>query len=124
MNIGNKWEKTYGNLTIGENIADNGGLREAFMAYKKWKRKNEDIAIPGLSNFTQDQLFFIGNAQVWCGKYTEARAMQLQAADVHSPGKFRVNVVNSNYKEFGKAFSCKMDEDPMYPQEADICRVW
>merc|ERR1711915_904742 len=98
-----------GNLTIGENIADNGGIREAFMAYKTWQESNVDINMPGepFNNWSQEQLFFVGQAQVWCGKYTEARAIQLQKTDPHSPGEFRVKVPAQNLEEFGKAFGCK-----------------
>merc|ERR1712135_65795 len=85
--------------------ADNGGIREAFMAYKTWQESNVDINMPGepFNNWSQEQLFFVGQAQVWCGKYTEARAIQLQKTDPHSPGEFRVKVPAQNLDEFGKA---------------------
>jgi len=115
-----------GNLTIGENIADNGGIREAYMAYQTWKKSNKDIKMPGkpFEDWSQEQLFFLGQAQVWCGTYTEARAIQLQKTDPHSPGEFRVNVPASNLAEFGEAYGCRKGEDNMYPREEDICRVW
>jgi len=115
-----------GNLTIGENIADNGGIREAFLAYKTWQESNVDINMPGepFNNWSQEQLFFVGQAQVWCGKYTEARAIQLQKTDPHSPGEFRVKVPAQNLEEFGKAFGCRKGVDTMYPNEEDTCRVW
>jgi len=113
-----------GNLTIGENIADNGGIRESFVAYKAWQNSNSDYNIPGFDEFTSEQLYFLGQAQVWCGKTTEARAVQLQKTDPHSPGKFRVNVPALNFEEFGKAFSCELGVDYEYPDPKDTCRVW
>lgn len=115
-----------GNLTIGENIADNGGIREAYMAYQTWKKSNKDIKMPGkpFDDWSDEQLFFLGQAQVWCGTYTEARAIQLQKTDPHSPGEFRVNVPAQNLKEFGEAYGCKKGADTMYPPEEETCRVW
>lgn len=115
-----------GNLTIGENIADNGGIREAYMAYQTWKKSNKDIKMPGkpFDDWSDEQLFFLGQAQVWCGTYTEARAIQLQKTDPHSPGEFRVNVPAQNLKEFGEAYGCKKGVDTMYPPEEETCRVW
>lgn len=115
-----------GNLTIGENIADNGGIREAYMAYQTWKKSNTDIKMPGkpFDDWSQEQLFFLGQAQVWCGTYTEARAIQLQKTDPHSPGEFRVKVPAQNLAEFGEAYGCTKGVDKMYPNEEDTCRVW
>jgi predicted metalloendopeptidase len=54
-----------GNLTLGENLADNGGLKEAFLAYKSYReRHGEELRLPGLHNFTHEQLFFLGYANV------------------------------------------------------------
>jgi len=122
------WEEAQlyvnGNLTIGENIADNGGIRESFVAYQTWSTSNNDYMPPGFDEFTHEQLFFLGQAQVWCGKSTEARAIQLQKTDPHSPGIFRVNVPALNFEEFGKAYQCKKGVDAEYPNEEDTCRVW
>jgi len=114
-----------GELTLGENIADNGGIRESFLAFREWQKAGEsDISLPGLQDFSEEQLFFLGFSQVWCGKYTEARAIQLQATDPHSPGEFRVKIPGFNYEEFGKAYKCQKGIDLMYPEEEDTCRVW
>jgi len=116
-----------GNLTLGENIADNGGIRESFLAFQKWKKENpgiKDIKLPGLQNFSEEQLFFLGFSQVWCGKYTKARAVQLLKTDPHSPGEFRVKIPGLNYEEFGKAYKCTQGEDKMYPEAKDTTRVW
>lgn len=114
-----------GELTLGENIADNGGIRESFLAFREWqKADNTDVKLPGFSSFTEEQLFFLGFAQVWCGKYTNARAVQLLKTDPHSPGKFRVKIPGLNYEEFGKAYNCAKGTSTMYPNEDKTCRVW
>ncbi|XP_020279873.1 endothelin-converting enzyme 1-like isoform X3 [Pseudomyrmex gracilis] len=108
--------------TQGENIADNGGIKQAFRAYEKWLRSNEgeDETLPGMSA-TGKQLFFLNFAQVWCGSMRpEAIRNKLKTA-VHSPGKFRVIGTLSNSKEFAQAFNCPPGS-PMNP--ASKCSVW
>jgi putative endopeptidase len=107
-----------GRLTLGENTADNGGLRLALMAY---------LAGPGAKNtskidgFTPEQRVFLGWAQVWC-ENTRPEAERLKAAtNPHSSNKYRVNGPMSNMPEFAKAFSCKASA-PMVRTSA--CRVW
>jgi putative endopeptidase len=107
-----------GRLTLGENTADNGGLRLALMAY---------LAGPGAKNsskmdgFTPEQRVFLGWAQVWC-ENTRPEAERLKAAtNPHSSNKYRVNGPMSNMPEFQKAFSCKANA-PMVRTSA--CRVW
>ncbi|CAF0797411.1 unnamed protein product [Rotaria sordida] len=77
-----------GNLTQGEDIADNGGLREAFFAYQKWaaNNKNVDNRLPGLQKYSSEQLFFINYAKSWCIKMTNAHALNRLRTDVHSLG--------------------------------------
>jgi membrane metallo-endopeptidase-like protein 1 len=78
-----------GAQTQGENIADNGGLRESFKAYKRWEAKNgKEKLLPGL-NYTQDQLFFINYGQIWCSKFKDAALINRIRTGVHSPGEFR-----------------------------------
>jgi putative endopeptidase len=110
-----------GKLTLGENTADNGGLRLAFLAFlADAKRKNIDLG-EKLDGFTPVQQFFLGHAQNWCGS-TRPEQMRLQVqTDPHSPREFRVNGVVQNMPEFGEAFACKMGQ-PMRPE--NICRVW
>ncbi|KAG1662549.1 Neprilysin-1 [Nymphon striatum] len=76
--------------TVGENIADNGGVKQSFLAYKKWVQKNGDEQLlPGLG-LTNYQLFFLNYAQVWCGSgRTEAMVYRLKTG-VHTPGQFRL----------------------------------
>ncbi len=107
-----------GKLTLGENTADNGGLKLAFMSMTKQLGDKIDQKIDG---FTPAQRFFIGFAQVWCENVTTQRARELALTDPHSPGKFRVIGTIQNSPEFPKAFGCKSG-DPMVPEKA--CHVW
>nr|CAB3240559.1 endothelin-converting enzyme 1 [Phallusia mammillata] len=114
-----------GNLTIGENIADNGGLQLAFDAYTKRKNGNAsdpvfDPLLPAL-NYTQDQLFFIAFAQLWCTVSTPEFQQQMILTNVHSPGKFRVVGTLANSPQFAEAFQCPVGS-PMNPPQK--CNVW
>ncbi|HEV3038771.1 MAG TPA: M13 family metallopeptidase [Candidatus Angelobacter sp.] len=113
--------KINGKLTLGENTADNGGLRLAFMAFlADAKRKNIDVD-QKQEGYTPIQQFFLAHGQNWCGS-SRPESMRLQAqTDPHSFRKFRVNGVVQNMLEFGKAFGCKTGQ-PMMPVNA--CRVW
>jgi putative endopeptidase len=110
-----------GKLTLGENTADNGGLRIAYLALldtlaPEGKSINEKI-----DGYTEEQRYFIGFAQVWCQNQTEQSARQSALVDPHSPGKWRVNGSVQNFDRFGKAFGCTKGQ-PMYPEKS--CRVW
>ncbi|XP_065506002.1 membrane metallo-endopeptidase-like 1 isoform X3 [Caloenas nicobarica] len=75
--------------TLGENIADNGGVRQAYKAYLKWLEwEGKEPKLPGL-NLSHKQLFFLNFAQVWCGSYRPEYASQSIKTDVHSPLKYR-----------------------------------
>ncbi|RNA08866.1 neprilysin-2 isoform X1 [Brachionus plicatilis] len=96
-----------GNQTQGENIADNGGLKESFRAYKRWENNNgKEPLLPGL-NFNQDQLFYINFGQVWCSKYKASYLEQSLKRNVHSVGEFRVKGTTMNMKAFSNTFNCK-----------------
>jgi len=108
-----------GKLTLGENVADNGGLRIALMAYLASIAQNRPDKIDG---YTPEQRFFLGWGQVWCSSMTpEAERLRAQT-DPHSPGRYRVNGVLSNMPEFQQAFGCKIDQ-PMVRGE-NACKVW
>jgi len=110
-----------GHLTLGENTADNGGLRIAYMALLA-ALKDEGKSIDGkIDGFTESQRYFIGFAQVWCQNTRDAEARRRALTDPHSPGRWRVNGSVENFDEFGKAFGCKKGQ-PMMPENA--CRVW
>ncbi|XP_022666783.1 endothelin-converting enzyme homolog isoform X1 [Varroa destructor] len=110
-----------GKSTLGENMADNGGLKAAFHAYRGWLQSNTEFApLPGV-NLTHEQLFYVGFAQVWCSTETpEATHMQV-LVDAHSPAKYRVIGTLSNSVEFSKTYKCK-PTSPMNPPRK--CEVW
>jgi endothelin-converting enzyme/putative endopeptidase len=113
--------KLNGKLTLGENTADNGGLRLAYVAFMEdAKRKNMDLEAKQ-DEYTPMQHFFLAFAQDWCGS-TRPEQLRLQVqTDPHSPRQFRANGVIQNMPEFGKAFGCKVGQ-PMMP--ANACHVW
>jgi len=111
--------KLNGKLTLGENTADNGGLRIALMAYLA--RNSSSAPAPALDGFTPEQRVFLGWGQVWCENVRPERARMLAQINPHSPGHDRVNGVVSNMPEFQKAFACKADA-PMVRKNQ--CRVW
>ncbi len=104
-----------GKLTLGENIADLGGLKLAYTAYKATHQPMK------AAGFTDDQLFFLGTAQVWCGNIRPENAVLLAQTDPHSPGHYRVDGPMSNMPEFAAAFQCK-PTDKMVSQNA--CSIW
>ncbi|KFW04993.1 PREDICTED: neprilysin [Fulmarus glacialis] len=107
--------------TLGENIADNGGIRQAYKAYENFVKKHgKEKLLPGLE-MNHKQLFFLNFAQVWCGTYRPEYAVNSIKTDVHSPGKFRVIGSLQNSPEFSEAFSCT---NTNYMDPAKKCRVW
>lgn len=114
--------KINGKLTLGENTADNGGLRLAYMALQAdAKLKGIDLTAKDSSGFTPAQQFFLAHGQNWCGS-TRPEQLRLQVqTDPHSPREFRIVGVIENMPEFGHAFGCKTGQ-PMMP--ANACHVW
>jgi putative endopeptidase len=110
-----------GKLTLGENTADNGGLRIAYLALLDTLAAQGKSVNDKIDGYTEAQRYFIGFAQVWCTNETEQIARQSALTDPHSLGRWRVNGVVQNFDEFGKAFGCKKGQ-PMYPLKS--CRVW
>ena len=110
--------KLNGKLTLGENTADNGGARLAYMALLDRLAGKQPEKIDG---FTAQQRFFLGFAQVWCENMTNEERRRRAVVDPHSPGEFRVNGVVSNMPEFRQAFSCR-EGQPMV--RAQACRIW
>ena len=111
--------KLNGRLTLGENTADNGGVRLATMALDELKKGGKVPA--DVKGFTPEQRLYLGFAQVWCQNSTEESKRMLATVDPHSDAHSRVIGPLSNTPEFGKAFSCKPG-DAMMP--AKTCRVW
>ena len=110
--------KVNGELTLGENTADNGGLRLAHMALIDVLAGKHPAKRDG---FTAEQRLFLGFAQIWCGNSTPESKRMLAQTDPHSPEQYRVNGVVSNMPEFQQAFACKVGQ-PMVRYPA--CRVW
>jgi putative endopeptidase len=110
-----------GKLTLGENTADNGGIRiawQALLATLAQQGKSIDDKIDG---YSEAQRYFISFAQVWCENRSEQISRVAAKTDPHSPGMFRANGTVRNFDEFGKAFGCHVGQ-PMMPEDA--CRVW
>ena len=110
-----------GKLTLGENIADNGGIKEAYNAYKLYEAKHPGTEKPAVPGLTNDQLLFVAFAQTWCSLATPEIERVLVTVDPHSPPRFRVNGPLSNYDQFAKTFQCA-EGTPMNPK--DRCEVW
>jgi putative endopeptidase len=110
-----------GRLTLGENTADNGGLRIAYQALLDTLAAEGKSIDEKIDGYTETQRYFLGFAQVWCENHTDQSARQSALIDSHSPGEWRVNGTVQNFEEFGKAFGCKLGQ-PMYPTNS--CRVW
>lgn len=109
-----------GTFTMGENIADHGGLRVAYAAFKKTEQGKTDKSIDG---FTPDQRFYLSYANVWAANITKEEILRRTKVDPHSLGKNRVNVALRNMETFFKAFGIK-NGDPMYRAEEDRVSIW
>ncbi|XP_043251841.1 neprilysin-4-like isoform X2 [Colletes gigas] len=133
--------------TQGENIADNGGIREAYRAYQRLKTRNGgQQVLPGLTGYSHEQLFFVGFAQVrfpsgkswyrfkqfniqlrvcilqvWCGNYTNGALKSKLVEEVHAPNHFRVIGSLSNNEDFATAWNCPVGS-PMNPSHK--CILW
>ncbi|KAM4693617.1 endothelin-converting enzyme-like 1 [Discoglossus pictus] len=114
-------QRVNGRLTLGENIADLGGLKLAYYAYQKWVRENgPERPLPRLK-YTHEQLFFIAFAQNWCIK-RRSQSIYLQVlTDKHAPEHYRVMGSVSQFEEFGRVFHCPKNS-PMNPNHK--CSVW
>jgi endothelin-converting enzyme/putative endopeptidase len=109
-----------GKLTLGEDVADLGGL---ILAYRAWRGATANQKLQPIDGLTADQRFFVGNAQ-WACANVRPEAMRLRArTDPHSPPRYRVNGLVVNMPEFGRAFSCKPGA-PMTKPPEKICRIW
>ena len=110
-----------GKLTLGENTADNGGIRVAYQALMEVLAKDGTSLTSTKDGYTPAQRFFIEFGQIWCSNATEQSARVLAKTDPHSSGEWRVKGTVQNFDEFGKAFGCHVGQ-PMMP--ATSCRVW
>jgi endothelin-converting enzyme len=106
-----------GRLTLGENIADAGGVAAGFAAWKRRadKKPNEDL--PGLGDvFTQEQMFFVSYANWWCGKSRKETAINRIYTDPHAPKWARILGTMANSRDFRREFKCK-EREP-------VCELW
>ncbi len=109
-----------GELTLGENIADLGGLTIAFNAYKNSLKGKKSSVIDG---FTGEERFFLGFGQIWATKFRDEALRRLLMTDVHSPGQFRVLGVLSNMPEFYETFDVKEGDGMFRPPEVRV-KIW
>jgi predicted metalloendopeptidase len=112
--------KVNGQMTLGENIADLGGLTIAYAAYKHSLGGKDAPVIDG---FSGDQRFFLGWAQVWARKYRDDELRRRLLVDVHSPSEYRANGVVANMPEFYAAFGVK-EGDPLFRPDAERVKIW
>ena len=110
--------KLNGRLTLGENTADNGGVR---ISYAALMDKLAGKELPAIDGYTPPQRFFLTFAQLWCQNVSDEDARRRAIIDPHSPGRWRVNGTLQNDSDFARAFSCKAGQ-PMVSAKA--CRVW
>lgn len=108
--------KVNGELTLGENIADMGGVKLAFHAYRAMRKDASDRVTAG--GYSEDQQFFLAMGQAWCAKYRPEAEKLLVKTNPHSPPRFRVQGPLSNMPEFAQAFACTP------PPAEQTCSVW
>jgi len=108
-----------GKLTLGENIADVGGMKLAFRAYRNLRASSptEQVA----DGYSEDQQFFLAAGQIWCSKMRDEETKRLAAIDPHSAPRFRVDGPMSQLSEFAEAFHCKAGSHMVSPKR---CSVW
>ncbi len=114
--------KLNGKLTLGENIAYNGGARIALSALQRVIAEDKTgKSAQKIDGYTPEQRYFLGFARVMCEKQRQELSRMLVSTDPHSPGKYRVNGVVENMPEFQKAWGCKAGQAMV---SANACRVW
>ncbi|KAI8645201.1 hypothetical protein BD408DRAFT_459995 [Parasitella parasitica] len=116
---GNTTLNVNGNLTLGENLADNGGIAAALAAYRKLAKQEETL--PGLEHLSPEALFYVNFGRLWCGVRRPEFTQQLIYSEEHSPDEARVNGAVQNSANFAKAFNCPVGS-PMNPQKK--CNMW
>jgi endothelin-converting enzyme len=104
-----------GRLTLGENIADAGGLGASFQAWKT-RYASLDRKLPGLDFFSLEQRFFVSFGNLWCGRMRNGSARERILTDPHSPSRARILGTLANSREFREAFRCK--------EKAPTCDMW
>jgi putative endopeptidase len=110
--------KINGKLTLGEDVADLGGL---LLAFRAWKEDTKGKKLESIDGLTPEQRFFVGYGQSWCGNIRDEAQRLRATVDPHSPDRYRTTGVVTNMPEFQEAFHCKTGT-PMAPENR--CRVW
>ncbi|KXX82006.1 Endothelin-converting enzyme 1 [Madurella mycetomatis] len=105
-----------GRLTLGENIADAGGLTASFQAWKRRSAEKPNAHLPGLEYFTQSQLFFVSYSNWWCGKSRRDTAINRIYTDPHAPKWARILGTMANSREFRESFKCE--------NKKPTCELW
>jgi putative endopeptidase len=112
-------QKLDGKLTLGENLADLGGIELAFDAYRRLRAGAPEHLVA--DGFSEDQQFFLSYAQHQCTKWRAQRELALLRTGIHAPKRFRVNGAVANMAEFAAAFSCPAAA-PLNPKQR--CELW
>ncbi len=107
-------------LTLGEDLADLGGL---ILAYSAWKAHTADMSLESRDGLTPEQRFFVGFAQWDCGAARPEYERVMARTNPHSPGRYRINGVVVNMPEYQRAFNCKPGALMSKP-DAARCKVW
>ncbi|KAI8354174.1 hypothetical protein BD560DRAFT_336420 [Blakeslea trispora] len=116
-----------GKFTLGENLADNGGLGQSYAAWKQrydsdpQSKRYNNVRLPGLDALSPEQLFFVNFGRIWCNKATPAQAKKGILTNEHSPNVWRVNGAVQNSNEFAELFKCPAGS-PMNPTKK--CELW
>ncbi len=108
-----------GKLTLGENIADAGGIKLAFAAYRALRADAAETVVA--DGYSEDQQFFLSTAQIWCAKMRDETTRLMAQTDPHANPKYRVNGPLSMLPEFAEAFSCRPGAKMV---AKDRCTVW
>ncbi|WFD19288.1 endothelin-converting enzyme 1 [Malassezia caprae] len=117
-------------LTLGEDVADAGGLAQSYEAWQKLVRNGSmdtlrrNRLLPGLQHYTQEQLFFLAYGVAWARNIRTGEALKRLHTDPHSPTKYRVNGALANFPPFAKAFGCRAGHDAMARAPAERCEIW
>lgn len=107
--------------TLSENLADNGGLKAAYNGYQRFVERNgPEALLPGL-NYTQNQLFWLSSAKIWCSVIQKDYKKTMLSTDTHPPHSYRVTNPLTNIPEFSKDFNCLVGSK-MNP--VNKCKVW
>lgn len=121
LNVNDQPIYANGEFTLGENIADNGGLNISYTALQKAKQAGK--IEPEMDGFTADQRFFIAYAQVWAGNIRDEEIIRRTKEDPHSLGKWRVNGTLPHISSFINAFNVK-NGDKMYLSPELRANIW